>query len=892
MEHLSTDDVIRLLFESDTDIEDNDESVIELVDVNKCDVAVTHTINVALTASQNSVDSESDTDYKLSERSNMNDPDYNPDSHSSCDNSSDNDESYDILLGVTVEEPLIKSKLSVELEELEPTNRDDVADQAIRVDAVVEVDGTAIEEHGDKAVGVDGGEAREERDKAVVEIDKNETVVERDGKVVAKDVTVVERDDTGVEIYRDGVAVEQVAGGAVVERDRGEVGIEVDEVIVERDRVEAVEIEVAVVDEAVESCRGIDEGVHHILGKKRKRSNRDNWKRNIAKKKKVCGEAYANYKNKIIPQKTLKIVDCRKKCFATLKEDANLIFEAFHKMGNSKEQNQYLFGLIDKGTHKQQLRSRNITPRDRSCPFKYHVNLMSGERCQVCFGCFLHVHGIDRSRVRHLMDTEDPTSPNSDKRGKHTPVNKTPETTIIKIKSHIASFGPQKSHYSPKDNPNKRYLPANLNIKRMWKLYLNEHEPAAWEALNRGEEYYGEITERKYRKVFNEYSLSFGYPRTDTCGTCDLLEAKIYNEEVAQKRTELEEEKRRHVNIADQSYAAMKRDRDQAKLTWENRIRNFQQEQDCSQNTVDMYSFDYQQNLMVPNLKHGEMYYSRQLNVYNFGVHDHVNEDGIMCIYPETVAKKGGAEVASCLKKVLWERKTGAKHCVFYSDGCGGQNRNHDVVCFFQSLIQNGRYKSIDHKFLVRGHTRLANDRDFGLIQQRIKVENVITPSDYKHIIESARFNPSQFSALEMNTQDFFDYRKLSKQSIKTQFKDENGINVAFSKVRWFSYGTSSEKDWSTGIDTEVDHITEVWCRYTLDCSEEWKKVQLLKRNAYLDVLEHKYTAHIKLKRPKWNDICKQIPYIADPVKRQYFELLAHETDEEDDVSEYCDDSD
>ena len=583
------------------------------------------------------------------------------------------------------------------------------------------------------------------------------------------------------------------------------------------------------------------------------------------------------------------------KCFDKMKDDASVIFKKFYEIGDNKLQDQYLFGLVECLSEKKQEKPRKETPRERTAPIIYHVKLLNGERCVICQKCFLHVHSIDRSRIRRITESNAVTSPPPDKRGKQPSANKTPAEILTKIRNHIKTFDAQKSHYSLKDNPNRRYLPEYLNVKRMWKSCVRLYEPEKWAELQSGKKYSGMIKEWQYRRIFqDEFNLSFGYPRTDTCGKCDLLQTKLSIETDIQEKMKVQDELKKHINLADQAYDEMKHDKLIADATWKEQNRLFSQDK-CSKDTTDMYSFDFQQNFMAPNFTHGEMYYSRQLNIFNFGVHDHVSNDTVMCIYPETIAKKGGSEVASCLRKVLMKRNSGSRKIIFYSDGCGGQNRNHQIVCFFQGLIHKGIYESIEHKILVRGHTRLVNDRDFGLIQQRMKLERIIMPDDYEKVVKSARSHPSPFAVVQMDTGDFFYYGTLSKTSIKMQFKDQNMNNVAFLTISWFSYGKSEEQDWQTGETVEVNHPSEFWARYTLDRKEEWKKINLLKRNPYDHGVQPKYSGLIPIKAKKWLDIQKQIQYIAKVEKRSYYEGLPHEgtgNDENESESDFCDDSD
>ena len=66
-----------------------------------------------------------------------------------------------------------------------------------------------------------------------------------------------------------------------------------------------------------------------------------------------------------------------------------------------------------------------------------------------------------------------------------------------------------------------------------------------------------------------------------------------------------------------------------------------------------MISFDFQQNLPTPNLHHNDVFYTRQLWTYNFGIHDCVADKGYMYMWDKTVAKCASSQVASCLKNLF-----------------------------------------------------------------------------------------------------------------------------------------------------------------------------------------------------------------------------------------------
>ena len=104
----------------------------------------------------------------------------------------------------------------------------------------------------------------------------------------------------------------------------------------------------------------------------------------------------------------------------------------------------------------------------------------------------------------------------------------------------------------------------------------------------------------------------------------------------------------------------------------------------------------------------------QQLWLYVFGIHNCGTNNVLMCCWPETVAKRGSDEVISCLNRVLSQLPPSVTTLLLYSDGCGGQNKNSNVMHFLFSLVAQHKFSHIRHTFPVTGHSFLPNDRDFG----------------------------------------------------------------------------------------------------------------------------------------------------------------------------------
>ena len=86
------------------------------------------------------------------------------------------------------------------------------------------------------------------------------------------------------------------------------------------------------------------------------------------------------------------------------------------------------------------------------------------------------------------------------------------------------------------------------------------------------------------------------------------------------------------------------------------------------------------QNLPIPTLTHSSMFYSRQLWVYNFGIHNATSHSASTYMWDETVASRGADEICSCLQTYIDTLPTNIQQLTCYSDSCFGQNKNfHDL---------------------------------------------------------------------------------------------------------------------------------------------------------------------------------------------------------------------
>ena len=204
----------------------------------------------------------------------------------------------------------------------------------------------------------------------------------------------------------------------------------------------------------------------------------------------------------------------------------------------------------------------------------------------------------------------------------------------------------------------------------------------------------------KHDSLFSDYH---NRPKTDTCKTCDALkiQCEAETDEVAASR--LKAQLGLHHRKAERTYQHLREDTALAQ----------------SSDDIETLTFDLQQSLPTPTLTVNVVFYKRQLWVYNLGVHNCATGGGYMHMWDESIASCGSQEVISCILAYLRENPTTATHLIAYSDSCGGQNRNINMVCFWMYIVASSEFPFtvIDHKFMLSGHSHLPNNRDFGGIE-------------------------------------------------------------------------------------------------------------------------------------------------------------------------------
>lgn len=488
---------------------------------------------------------------------------------------------------------------------------------------------------------------------------------------------------------------------------------------------------------------------------------------NIRKRKRNCGKSYTTKTGKIVPSKTFTNLDCQcvRKCSNKISElERKKLFDNFWALGDINHQNSYLNGLCKCHSVKRR-RPKDGTGSEKGCIYEYRLEL-AGTSLIVCKTFFLNTFNVSNGRLsRVLKKSKEEGTPHLDGRGKHEARKCISEELITDVREHIKSFPAFESHYAREDNPNKKYLNPELNMAKIYDLYLEkcrqEHKPFVGEHI--------------YRKIFHkDFNLSFHPPRKDTCSFCDKMHLKIQVSSNDEEKARLVAEKELHLRKAEAARLAMSNDTQRSKAAESKKL---------------VFTFDLQKALAFPKLTTSVAYYKRNMYVYNFGCHNLTTDQIYMYFWDEVSGSRGSQEIGSCLLKHISKSVSTENHLIAYSDTCGGQNRNFNIALMMMKVTQdpNLSVDTFDLKFLLSGHSYLPNDRDFGLIEKNLRRKGYLySPQDIYAVIKNTG-KKNRFICTEMEHCNFYALKELQNSVCRKKKNEQNG-DCNWFKIRWIRF--------------------------------------------------------------------------------------------------------
>ncbi|KAJ8871166.1 hypothetical protein PR048_027472 [Dryococelus australis] len=245
-----------------------------------------------------------------------------------------------------------------------------------------------------------------------------------------------------------------------------------------------------------------------------------------------------------------------------------------------------------------------------------------------------------------------------------------------------------------------------------------------------------------YRKIFDtRFNIVIGYPRSDTCSSCDKYQADVTVLQYTLSGPSLPHKEKHKLEMPTRTaQMANKVHKHKAEVFYE-RKRTARQ-RSMKNESHEAITFYFQKNLPMPKLTTNCVYYRRQLSLYSFDIHTSPRGHSVFYCYPETEGRKGSVEVTSFLHHFIFNLPNPkVKVIELFYDVCAEQNKNYTVLRFlYYDLHAARRLDHIKLTFPVCGHSHLECDRSMVLINQKYPAE---LPEHWVKVFETARTKPS-----------------------------------------------------------------------------------------------------------------------------------------------------
>ncbi|KAJ8881620.1 hypothetical protein PR048_018106 [Dryococelus australis] len=305
------------------------------------------------------------------------------------------------------------------------------------------------------------------------------------------------------------------------------------------------------------------------------------------------------------------------------------------------------------------------------------------EHVKVCRKAFLGVVNESRDRVQRLcqMYLQLGVTP-PETRGGVRQVEKY-ELKRTAVKEFVKKCQPIQSHYCTGKNTARQYLRSQLNVEKMWEMYL--------------EKQICELNMSFFKTIFNEnFNISLDAPYTDKCSTCTSLEKKLNYEGDKTVKHYLQIDVLVHKKRVDTFYQKL-REKSDSEL---------------------VLTYDCQKNLILPKLSDQVFQYPQNKN------------NKYIYVWTEDAYSKGSNQMSSSLHHRLNKLNLDEVTTIrLFSDGCGGQNKNQTIIGMLSHWMLSEAPKHLKDIVLLSptvGNSYVLPDRVFVHLERYFRHESII----------------------------------------------------------------------------------------------------------------------------------------------------------------------
>ena len=461
----------------------------------------------------------------------------------------------------------------------------------------------------------------------------------------------------------------------------------------------------------------------------------ERWIRNMNRNQRMNGEGYCGRKREeesgeyIVREPRLMGPPCcsarcqksKKRCCSKFSEDdRERIFTNFWQNMNWEQRKMYVSGLVN-SKEVASRRDKTSSESRRQLSLEYHLRLGSS-RLPVCKVMFLSTLNLGELSVRN-WSTANTDGIHQAAAKKSSAARKSTAHTDARerVKDFLIKLPKLPSHYC-RSSSSKEYLePHFQSLAEVYRAFQNQDVVS-----------HQNVCRQIFTEEFCKMNLGLFQPKKDQCDICCSFKTGNVTKQEYDEHQQKKEEARNH-------HSDDKRDAEEGKH--------------------EMFTMDVQAVQLVPHLKASALYFKQKLAIHNFTVYNVVTHDVVCYVWHEGEGEVTANVYASCITHFIDNHTLPNKDLVFYSDGCGSQNRNATLSNVLLSVAHE-RKVTIFQKYLEKGHTQMECDSVHSVIERKKKNRDIFTPAQFVQIIEEARVK--QPYKVHYLSHDFFkDYSSL-----------------------------------------------------------------------------------------------------------------------------------
>lgn len=474
------------------------------------------------------------------------------------------------------------------------------------------------------------------------------------------------------------------------------------------------------------------------------------------------------------------------RCLSLKSEDTIFFHSTFYSTNKKQIQDAFILKYTAP-VDVTRWRPKDGSKQRRQFQVKCYVGTKKNKLIPVCQRSFLLILQITRTRLHTVVHRyfETKEMPRERRGGdRKSGMNLANVNAII---SFLNTLKCSDLHNCVSKTGPKRYLPPELNVKKLYKMFLSKNE---------GQKFGKEWLFRSV--VTQKFCASFRTPQTDLCFTCYQLKRRIKLAESNEKKLKFMVEKRVHILKTKAFFSLLKETRE------------------------DLFtlSFDCQKNHPLPKLPGESAYYSHHFSMYNLTIVQGSSRNKISptnvftyCWSQEKFQKDSNLIASVLYHRLLtitFDELVTIKTVRIIANICGDKYRNSILVAMCSAWLMSNapaHIEQIELIFPVIGHTFLPPNNVFTKIDKWVnKSKIILDPEKYIAIY-------NKMGSIVRVDEDcyVFDW----KQEVETYFEGTWLWNFSLEKVKRFYLKRTS---------SNIDVLVRGECHYKND-KGTYKKV-------------------------------------------------------------------